>query len=129
MAANKDLDFQTSILGEDYYVRIKDVIDRINERRNSVEASAADLLRRAISKPVKLPAPSFEPTFRRKRRKEVAEESSPKPISSPTKLDFSWKEGGEIFPKKSSRVGDEYQATIIPQAGISEKGVVLTSDT
>lgn len=121
-------------MGEDYYVRIKDVIDRINERRNTAESSAADLYRRAISKPAKMPSPNFEPTFRRKRRK-VAEQASSEPnirnssSSSPIKLDLSWKYSGAIFPKKSSRVGDEYQATSIPVAARVGKVAVRTSDT
>jgi len=122
-------------MGEDYYVRIKDVIDRINERRNTAESSAADLYRRAISKPAKMPSPNFEPTFRRKRRK-VAEQASSEPHisntssnSSPIKLDLSWKYSGAIFPKKSSRVGGEYQATSIPVATRVGKVAVQTSDT
>jgi len=40
------------------------------------------------------------------------------PTKSPQKLDLSWKNaGGDIFPKKSSCVGDEFQATKIPEAG------------
>jgi hypothetical protein len=32
-------------------------------------------------------------------------------------LDTSWKDSGEIFPKSSSRVGNEYQVDILPQSG------------
>ena len=122
LATRKDLNFEASEAGKDYYVTIKDVVDRINERRNSIESSAADLFRRTVSKLCKNkpPSPTFEPTFRRKKRKaeDVAAPKSINPSKSPTKLDLSWKKaGGDIFPKKSSRVGNEYQATSIPQAG------------
>ena len=35
-------------------------------------------------------------------------------------VDTSWKDSGEIFPKSSSRVGDEYQVDFLPQSGTYE---------
>jgi hypothetical protein len=32
-------------------------------------------------------------------------------------IDESWKNGGRDYPKKASKVGPEYQATEIPNAG------------
>jgi hypothetical protein len=40
-------------------------------------------------------------------------------------VDTSWKDSGEIFPKSSSRVGDEYQVDILPQSGTYE---ILSDD-
>lgn len=123
--------------GEDYYNSIKDVIDRINERRNSVESSAADLFRRAHSRPVKTHSPSSsepEPTFRPKRRKAEGGGTPTllmkSPTKSPHKLDLSWKNAGEdVFPKKSSSLGDEFQATQIPEAGSFHKEDNPSSDS
>ena len=37
-------------------------------------------------------------------------------------IDLSWKDGGSLYPKRSSQVGDEFQATNIPPAGSYSKG-------
>jgi hypothetical protein len=36
-------------------------------------------------------------------------------------VDLSWKDGGSSYPKRSSRVGEMYQATELPEAGSFEK--------
>lgn len=136
LATRSDLDLETSQLGEDYYVCIKDVIDRINEKRNSFESSAADLYRRAISNlgdDKQEATPNFQSSFRPDKRRKVEEWAAPHskaPSKSPIKADLSWKNaGGDIFPKKSSSVGDEYQATNIPEAGSFYSEDNLNSDT
>jgi hypothetical protein len=35
-------------------------------------------------------------------------------------VDLSWKDGGSSYPKRSSRLGDEYQATMLPSVGSRE---------
>jgi hypothetical protein len=102
MATTKDLDLETSKEGKEFYVRIKDVIERINLRRNAVESAAADRFRRAISKP------------------DIQTLSTPGRLAqrlTKNKMDLSWKDGGKRFPKKSSVVGDDFQASSIPIAG------------
>jgi hypothetical protein len=43
-------------------------------------------------------------------------------------MDLSWKDGGTTYPKRSSRVGEEYQATEIPAVGSSEGDRAVESD-
>ena len=134
LATRKDLDFETCRMGEDYYVCIKDVIDRINERRNSYESTAADLYGRAISmveeEGNKHASPNFEPSIRPDKRQKVEEWDAPHQSKSPIKVDLSWKNaGGDLFPKKSSSVGDEYQATNIPETGSFYSNDNPSSDT
>jgi hypothetical protein len=110
LATKKDLDLETSKEGKDYFVRIKDVIEHINQQKKSTEhinqqkksaeSTAADRYRSAKSKQ----------EARRLRLPKKVEYGSPK-------VDLSWKDGGKRFPKKTSSVGDDYQATSIPVAG------------
>lgn len=119
LATKKDLDLEKSEEGKDYYVRIKDVIERINQRQNAIESTAADRFRRAISKP----------DFRRlSPRLQKLDQGSHTLMGSP-KLDLSWKDGGKSFPKKSSSVGDEYQVSNIAVAGSSGEINNPSSDT
>lgn len=101
LATKKNLDLATSIERQDYYVSIKDVIERINRRQNAVESTAADRYRRAIS--------------RHGFRKLRSANDLLKEVSS--NLDLSWKDGGTHFPKKSSSIGENYQVSSIPVAG------------
>jgi hypothetical protein len=105
LTTRKDVDIARSEQGKDYYVRIKDVVDRINLRNCDFEATLADRFRRAISKP-KLQT-KLSPTKRNTVRLSLV---SAKP-------DLSWKDGGKQFPKKSSMIGEDYQVSTIPAAG------------
>ena len=112
--------------GKDYYDRIKDVIDRILEGRNEEEKKIADLYTAEFS--------DDEVTRLRSTRRSVPTTST---TSTPEKrasskrgrlsltgntIDLSWKDGGSLYPKRSSQVGDEFQATNIPPAGSYSKG-------
>ena len=84
------------------------------ERRNEFESNLADTFEKEIAarkasdkKGAKERSPS------RPRRKISRDEEIPSPSAF---LDLSWKEGRN-FPKQSSKVGPEYQATKIPKAG------------
>jgi hypothetical protein len=130
LATKKGLDLQSSAERKDYFLRIKDAVNRINKRLNPAEASAADQYRRAVSKTDnKTFRPDFAPTFTRPKRKRA---TSPKPISLAVppapKLDLSWKEGRTHFTKRSCRVGEDYQVSTIPAAGTHESIDNLTSD-
>lgn len=103
LATKKNVDIERGVPGKDYYLRIKDVLDRINMRRCSVEATLADRYRRAVSKP------DFQANLKLTERRSVHQ--------SPIKLDLSWKDGGKHFPKKSSMIGRDYQVSSIPKAG------------
>lgn len=101
------VDLKSCREGKDYYVRIADVIDRLNQRRSSEESAVADLYRRAISKPDFSKADfTSTPSFT---RLNVGKLGSPK-------LDLSWKEGRTHFPKASSRIGNDYQVSTFPIA-------------
>lgn len=124
-ATKKDIDWTTSRNGEEYYTSIKDVLERIDERRTTDEAIAADIYRSAISKPVEFSVSDVEPTLPQKRPKEAEEESNKPqepilPRDNPSKAEGSKRETGEIFPKKSSRIGEEYQATSMPPSNSSQ---------
>lgn len=148
---------QEGKLGENYYDRIRDVIDRILSSKNEAEKKIADMYNQAYSasepkkkKPRKSPKSAENPQTlesRPARSTTTSRNASPvssddEPISSliakkrdrpslqhgdrPTlhgaNLDLSWKDGGSLYPKRSSQVGDEYQATDIPAAGTYTPG-------
>jgi hypothetical protein len=98
----------------DYFGRIKDLIARIEERRNSEEAKLAEL---------------FREKTRDDQNIELAINASPRPRRGPGRppklstslpprnvrvVDISWKVGGTTYPNRSSRVGDEFQVSSIP---------------
>jgi hypothetical protein len=99
----KGVDIKLARKSRDYYDRIKTVIDRILERRNEAESKIADSY---VSKVVE---DEVERDSQRPKRNA--------PSRSSTRIDLSWKEGGRNFPKLTSRVGAEYQATDLPPAG------------
>lgn len=104
------------VKGVDYYCRIKDVVDRLNERRNDVESSVADSLRRGVSKPSKKPVLMQNFPTRRLRSKEPGYEGET-PGANEHEIDVSWKRGGRDYPTKSSSVGPKFQVDRLPEAG------------
>jgi hypothetical protein len=107
--------------GQDYYDRIRTVIDRVLERRNDVESKIADKL---ISKRGDFNKGKESPIARHRPRRAAAgaPQSNQRPSlpGAPGRMiDLSWKDGGTSYPKRSSRVGDEYQATELPKANQS----------
>ena len=103
----KGADTKTGKRGRDFYTRIRDVTDRILEKRNQVETKIAQdyldemMLLDEDSEYEVMPQP-------------------PRRILSPrrvSRLDLSWKEAGSTFPRSSSRVGYEFQAVDLPLAG------------
>lgn len=110
----KDAKIQHGRKGKDYYTRIRDVIDRVLQRRNNKESEIADAYQEEMAAlesdaGVKA-APSPPPTRRLRPVRQAA-----------TRIDLSWKEGGSAFPRTSSRVGPEYQAVDIPSYDTFEK--------
>jgi len=141
--------------GEDYYDRIRDVIDRILASSNEHEKRIAGLFNEIIvpgDEPIKekrkrgkTPKPKLADAAqataiasRPKRSSASAasvSSSEDEPIASLIKkrgrtrpslakatIDLSWKDGGALYPKRSSQVGDEFQATDIPAAGTYTQG-------
>ena len=105
----KGADPKTGKRGRDFYTRIRDVTDRILEKRNEVETKIAnDFLDEMM--------PDEDSEY------EVMPQP-PRRVLSPrhtTRLDLSWKEAGSTFPRSCSRVGSEFQAVDLPLAGTFE---------
>lgn len=132
--------------GKDYYDRVKDVIDRVLECRNDEEKKIADLFKAEYNVEDQIKSKLSEgaegnqlSSYSSRRRRRAATpastassvSSSPeetivtkrdRPALSGTAIDLSWKDGGSLFPKRTSQVGDEFQATEIPPAGTCTKG-------
>lgn len=108
LAPKSGIDVKKAKAGVDYYERVLDAVDRINRRETSGEATAADRYRRSISKPRQPFSPTFEPTQKRRTRK-------------PLDAEQKWKiTARKRFPKKSTPIGEEYQATAIPLVGTQQ---------
>lgn len=112
----KGVDPEMGVKGVDYYCRIKDVVDRLNERRNDAESSIADSLRRGISKPSNKPALIPHLPARRLRSRDSGHQSGPQDHNE-NEIDDSWKNGGRHYPNKSSCVGPKHQVSCLPEAG------------
>ena len=105
----------TGTKGRDYYDRIKDVLDRLRDKRNLSEGAAiedfdAEVYRREEE----------DNKASRKRKSsstgaDSSEGSATTGGKKSAKLD-SWKEGRK-FAKKTSRVGANYQPSSIPEIG------------
>jgi hypothetical protein len=103
----------------DYYDKLKLVIERVKERRNEEEAKLADLFREKTQTDDQ-EIESILPTVRPRRgpgRPPKLGTSRPSSQKIDRVVDMSWKEGGSTYPKRSSRVGDEYQVSTLPRPG------------
>ena len=116
---------ETGQAGVDYYDRIKDVLDRLKERRTEEESKISDTFRREMSRPIKPPSSPPAPTRRRRRNSNAPAKLSP---DKPT-LDVQWKDGGKDYPKRSSNIGQKYQVSEIPKAGTYADAANETSET
>jgi hypothetical protein len=97
--------------GRDYYDRIKDVLDRLREKRTLSEGTIIEEFDAEVYH-----REQDEIKSSRKRKSEGASTTggSASAVKSP-KLE-PWKEGRK-FVKKSSRVGPEYQVSKLPDVG------------
>lgn len=108
-------------------------------RRNADEARAADRFSRAQElQQAKRKTIRSSSGKKKKRRTKVSSASSTGSNSSDdapvvtlrrrqpslvaSTMDLTWKLGGALYPKQSSRVGDEYQVTELPAPGTAGKG-------
>ncbi len=113
----KDANIKNGRRGKDYYTRIRDVIDRVLQRRNDAETKIADAYQDEMNAHA---SDEFVGETN------ATSESSPparrlRPVRNATRIDLSWKEGGSAFPRTSSRVGEEYQAVDLPSSDTFEK--------
>jgi hypothetical protein len=103
----KGVDVRYGKKGRDYYIRIRDVMDRVLEKRNEVESKIANAY---LDQTMLLDEDSeYEAAVHPPKRILTRRHA--------TRLDLSWKQGNSIFPRSCSRVGSEYQAVDLPLAG------------
>ena len=105
------MDAPVGVSSGESYDRIRDVLDRLGEGRSQTEAAIANLYHRLQQdveweKTTAINIQGFPPS--RPSRHNV--------LRSP-KMDLSWKEGGRIFPRKTSQIGENYQVSTLPDAG------------
>lgn len=108
---------------QDYYDRIRDVIDRVCANDASPdEAAIAELFLKKMEQLDEFEIPDDLPLRKDKK-------GSDPQASSAVPVDLSWKDGGASYPKVSSRVGKTYQATHLPRAGsFTSKDMKLDPD-
>ena len=104
------VDTTKKVVGVDYYDKIKQVIDRVRERRNPNETNAANAYEKAIQDMEERDGCSKknERTYPLRRTTNID--------TGETSLDVQWKEERVLYPKASSRLGDEYQVGPLPTA-------------
>lgn len=99
---------------EYYYDRIRGVIDRLLERRNTVESAIAKAHLVPLESLVAKNKGSISSVPRPRRR---ADANSKRESSGTSMIDLSWKNGGREYPKRASNLGPDYQVASIPLAG------------
>jgi hypothetical protein len=136
---------ETGKKGTDYYDKIKDVLDRIQERRNDEEAKIADAYddeivrkqeeeetrKKAVADAAAAAAAASGGQQQQQKRKrkfraftaatKVVVSSNSNKEAAANKLlhplDLRWKNAGRIFPKRQSQIGPDYQVAALPEAG------------
>jgi hypothetical protein len=98
----------STVKGEDYFDRIRDVIDHVCSEYAAVEEQKVG---KEFQREVEDLEVMADEKFTRSPRR------SPEGNPSAATLDLSWKDGGTTYPKASSRLGPLYQAPAIPPAG------------
>jgi hypothetical protein len=106
----KDVVVATARKGQDYYDRIRDVLDRILSQRNAEEAVVAESFLSDVEVLQELQELEVIPRTSEKRPPATSGAKSPP-------LDVSWKYDGSVYQKKTSRIGENFNATRIPAAG------------
>jgi len=99
----------------DYYDKIRFVIKRLEERRNTEEGKILDLFRdevRTVNRDILVSRPKRGPG---RPRLGVS-----RPSKKVREIDTSWKDKRCLYPKTSSQVGAECQVSFLPLAGTIE---------
>ena len=128
------------VLSTCWFNRIIDIIERVQTRRNSDEKKAADRFTKAHdAQQTKRRSTRAKDSIGKKRQRtnastvsstgSVSSEDAPimnlrrrQPSMVKATIDLSWKVGGTLYPKQTSRIGDEFQAVDIPVAGTYTEG-------
>lgn len=95
------------------YDKIKSVLDRLEESTDKGEVEIFKAFREIV--PIVEPQPL--PISRPKRGTRRPRLSVSRPIEDDSEIDISWKDGGSLYPKKSSEVGPRHQVSFLPPAG------------
>lgn len=95
------------------YDKIKSVLDRLEESADKDEAEIFEAFREIV--PIVEPQPL--PISRPKRGTRRPRLSVSRPVEDESEIDTSWKDGGSLYPKKSSEVGPRHQVSFLPPAG------------
>jgi hypothetical protein len=103
------VDIEKGTKGVDYFDQINDVVEYVVSQPSFAESRAAALF-----------LPGTKRVDGAIPRRRGRPQRNPVPRGSPG-YDLSWKEGGSSYPKLSSRVGEDYQATYLPPAGTFQK--------
>ena len=90
-----------------YFRKVRDVIERVLEKKSVAEAKAADAFVELV--------PEASEMFTDKKEKKY--ELSPHPDNQKKINHFAWKDERTHYEKSSSRVGPEFQVAILPAAG------------
>jgi hypothetical protein len=135
---------ETGTKGTDYYDKIKDVLDRIQERRNDTEGKIADTYdaeivrkqeieearKKSVAATATTAAGGQQQQQQKRKRKfrafaatkvVVVNHRSSNNVKEANKLlhplDLRWKDAGRIFPRRQSQIGPDYQVSTLPEAG------------
>lgn len=104
--------------GEDYFDRIRDVLDYAYTRKEGPEVAIAEQYEISIDGALEALEKSKMPCGKKRRRTtDAVPRDRKKQSMSSDVIDLSWKVGGRNYPKKTSRVGENYQVEKIPEAG------------
>ena len=97
-------------LQKEYLSRVRDVIERVLNSSDETETKAAEAYAKAV--------PDIHEQLQpKKKESSVPSESTSVQLDCQEHVNMDWKHERTHYPKATSRVGDEYQATELPKAG------------
>ena len=99
--------------GKQHFDKIKPLIERILEKRNSIEAEAADAY---ISYMVQFAENKIDDSVKPSRASSRQRQTTSRRSNESGRMDMNWKVNRRHFPKLSSRVGLGYQVLELPAA-------------
>ena len=98
-----------------HYDKIKSVLDRLEESANEEEGQILNAFREKVQIVEPPPLPIVRP--KRGTRRPRLGVSVSRPVEEDSEIDTSWKDGGSLYPKRSSQIGERHQVSFLPPAG------------
>ena len=98
-----------------HYDKIKSVLDRLEESGNEEEGEILNAFRDKVQIVEPQPLPVARP--KRVTRRPRLGVSVSRPVEDDSEIDISWKDGGSLYPKRSSQIGERHQVSFLPPAG------------